>query len=67
MKVAVCLYPACSLQEITCLTAALTLFVGAKIEYVASQKEVCKSEEGLAILQLLSFLRSIQTIMMPLS
>ncbi|GGE29761.1 DJ-1/PfpI family protein [Streptococcus himalayensis] len=50
MKVAVCLYPSCSLQEITSLTASLALFVGAEIEYIAARKELYNSEEGLTFL-----------------
>lgn len=49
-KFAVLLYPDFSLQEITCLTAALTVWFGEKIDYIASEnKEYC-SEDGLRVI-----------------
>lgn len=49
-KFAVLLYPDFSLQEITCLTSALTVWFGEKIDYIASEnKEYC-SEDGLRII-----------------
>ena len=48
-KFAVILYPNFSLQEITCLTSALTVWFDEKIDYIASEnKEYC-SEEGLRV------------------
>ena len=48
-KFAVILYPNFSLQEITCLTSALTVWFEEKIDYIASEnKEYC-SEEGLRV------------------
>ncbi len=49
-KFAVLLYPDFSLQEISCLTSALTVWFGEKIEYIASEnKEYC-SEDGLRVI-----------------
>lgn len=49
-KFAVLLYPNFSLQEITCLTSALTVWFGETIDYIASEdKEYC-SEEGLRVI-----------------
>lgn len=49
-KFAVLLYPDFSLQEITCLTSALTVWFGEQIDYIASEnKEYC-SEDGLRVL-----------------
>ena len=49
-KFAVLLYPDFSLQEITCLSSALTVWFGEKIDYIASEnKEYC-SEEGLRVI-----------------
>lgn len=48
-KFAVILYPNFSLQEITCLTSALTVWFEEKIDFTASEnKEYC-SEEGLRV------------------
>lgn len=47
MKIAVLLYPACSLQEITTLTSTLCLSFGQSLDYLASEKKVYTSEEGL--------------------
>lgn len=49
-KFAVLLYPDFSLQEITCLTSALTIWFGEKIEYIAGEDREYKSEEGFRIL-----------------
>ena len=49
-RFAVVLYPNFSLQEITCLTSALSVWFEEKIEFVASEnKEYC-SEEGLRVM-----------------
>lgn len=48
-KYAVLLYPDFSLQEITCLTSALTIWFGEKIDYIASENKLYFSEEGLMI------------------
>ena len=49
-KFAVLLYPDFSLQEITSLTSALTVWFGEKIDYIASEnKEYC-SEDGLRVI-----------------
>lgn len=49
-KFAVLLYPDFSLQEITCLTSALTIWFGEKIEYIASENKEYRSEEGLRVI-----------------
>ena len=49
-KFAVLLYPDFSLQEITCLTSALTIWFGEKIDFIASEKKEYVSEEGLCVL-----------------
>lgn len=49
-KFAVLLYPDFSLQEITCLTSALTVWFGEKIEYIASENKEYRSEEGLRVI-----------------
>ncbi len=49
-KFAVLLYPDFSLQEITCLTSALTVWFGEKIDFIASEKKEYRSEEGLQVL-----------------
>ena len=36
-KFAVILYPDFSLQEITCLTSALTVWFGEKLDFIASE------------------------------
>lgn len=49
-RFAVALYPSFSLQEITCLTSALSVWFEEKIDFVASEnKEYC-SEEGLRVI-----------------
>lgn len=49
-KYAVLLYPDFSLQEITCLTSALAIWFGEKIDYIASKNKEYASEEGFRIL-----------------
>ncbi|MDE7324770.1 MAG: DJ-1/PfpI family protein [Lachnospiraceae bacterium] len=49
-KFAVLLYPDFSLQEITCLTSALTVWFGEKIDYIASGNKEYWSEEGLRVI-----------------
>lgn len=48
-KFAVMLYPDFSLQEITCLTSALTIWFGETIDYIASENKEYRSEEGLRV------------------
>lgn len=48
-KYAVLLYPDFSLQEITCLTSALAIWFGEKIDYIASENKEYQSEEGLRV------------------
>ena len=47
---AVLLYPSASLQEITCLTAALSVWYGESIDYIAGEDKEYRSEEGLRLL-----------------
>ncbi len=49
-KFAVLLYPDFSLQEITCLTSALTVWFGEQIDYIASENREYKSEDGLRVI-----------------
>lgn len=49
-RYAVVLYPDFSLQEITCLTSALTIWFGETIDYIASEEKEYRSEEGLRVL-----------------
>ena len=49
-KFAVLLYPNFSLQEITCLTSALTVWFGETIDFIASENKEYVSEEGLRVL-----------------
>ncbi len=49
-KFAVLLYPDLSLQEITCLTSALTVWFGEKIDYIAGENREYRSEEGLRVM-----------------
>lgn len=49
-KFAVLLYPDFSLQEITCLTSALTVWFGEKIDFIASENKEYRSEDGLQVL-----------------
>lgn len=48
-RFAVILYPDFSLQEITCLTAALSVWYGETIDYIGSEMIEYKSEEGFRI------------------
>ena len=48
-KFAVILYPDFSLQEITCLTSALSVWYGEKIDFLASENREYYSEEGLRV------------------
>lgn len=48
-KFAVCIYPDFSLQEITCLTSALTVWFGEKLEFIASEDKEYFSEEGFSV------------------
>ncbi len=49
-RFAVLLYPNASLQEITCLTAALSVWYGESIDYIAGENREYRSEEGLRLL-----------------
>lgn len=49
-KFAVMLYPDFSLQEITCLTSALTVWFGEAIDFIATESREYRSEEGLRVL-----------------
>ncbi len=49
-KFAVLLYPDFSLQEITCLTSALTVWFGEKIDYIASANKEYRSEDGIRVM-----------------
>lgn len=49
-KFAVMLYPDFSLQEITCLTSALTVWFGEEIDFIASESKEYRSEDGLRVL-----------------
>lgn len=49
-RFAVMLYPDFSLQEITCLTSALTVWFGEEIDFIASESKEYRSEEGLRVL-----------------
>ena len=49
-KFAVILYPDFSLQEMTCLTSALSVWYGEKIDFLASENREYYSEEGLRVL-----------------
>lgn len=55
MKIAILLYSACSLQEITTLTSTLCLSFGQSLDYLASEKKVYTSEEGLQVIPDLTF------------
>lgn len=48
-KFGVLIYPDFSLQEITCLTSALSVWFGEKIDFIASENREYKSEEGLCV------------------
>ena len=49
-RFAVMLYPDFSLQEITCLTSALTVWFGEEIDFIARERKEYLSEDGLRIL-----------------
>ena len=49
-RFAVILYPDFSLQEITCLTSALSVWFEEKIDYIASENKEYYSEEGLRVI-----------------
>ena len=49
-KFAVMLYPNFSLQEITCLTSALTVWFGETIDFIGTENREYRSEEGLRVL-----------------
>ena len=49
-KFAVMLYPNFSLQEITCLTSALTVWFGETIDFIGTESREYRSEEGLRVL-----------------
>lgn len=49
-RFAVLLYPNASLQEITCLTAAFSVWYGEGIDYIAGEDKEYRSEEGLRLL-----------------
>lgn len=49
-RFAALLYPNASLQEITCLTAALSVWYGESIDYIAGENREYRSEEGLRLL-----------------
>ena len=49
-RFAVLLYSNASLQEITCLTAALSVWYGESIDYIAGEDREYRSEEGLRLL-----------------
>lgn len=49
-KFAILLYSDFSLQEITCLTSALTLWFGEKIDFIASESKEYLSEEGFRVI-----------------
>lgn len=49
-RYAVLVYPDFSLQEVTCLTSALSVWFGEKIDFIASENKEYISEEGLRIL-----------------
>lgn len=48
-KFGVLIYPDFSLQEITCLTSALSVWFGEKIDFIATENKEYKSEEGLFV------------------
>jgi len=49
-KAAVMIYPYFSLQEITCLTSALTLWYGWELDVFAASKDVVASEDGFQVM-----------------
>ncbi|MGT2799411.1 DJ-1/PfpI family protein [Streptococcus marmotae] len=55
MKIGLCLYDQCSIQEISLLISILSLDFGQKIDYLASEQAVVQSEEGLLVMPTHSF------------
>ena len=49
-KYAVLIYPSFSLQEITCLTSALTVWFGEKIDVISAENKPYASEEGFTVM-----------------
>lgn len=49
-KIAVMIYPFFSMQEISCLTAALTIWYEQKIDIYGSTKELIRSEDGFGVI-----------------
>lgn len=49
-KIGVMLYPHFSLQEVTCLTASLTVWFGEEIDYLAAERSLYKSEDGFLVM-----------------
>ena len=45
-KYAVLIYPDFSLQEVSCLTSALAVWFGEKIDVIAAENKPYRSEEG---------------------
>ena len=48
-KTAVMIYPYFSLQEITCLTSALTVWYEREVDVIASSNKILKSEDGFQV------------------
>ncbi|MER0122304.1 DJ-1/PfpI family protein [Streptococcus sp. ZJ93] len=55
MRIGLCIYDQCSIQEISLLISILSLDFGQKIDYLASEQAVIQSEEGLLIMPTHSF------------
>ena len=55
MKIGALIYPFFSTQEITCLTSCLTVWFGEKIDYLAAEKTIYKSEEGFCVMPTKTF------------
>ena len=49
-RFAVIIYPSFSLQEITCLTSALSVWFEEKIDFIASENKEYYSEEGMCVI-----------------
>lgn len=54
-RIAMFIYDNISLQEVTCLTSALTIWYGEHIDYLASEKRTYLSEEGLQVIPTKTF------------
>ncbi len=54
-KIAVMIYPYFSLQEVTCLTAALTIWFEREVEIFASSKDPVRSEDGFQVVAAKTF------------